>query len=66
MTKRDTMQAIKALGLTVRHDGNEYRVNYPKLAGMSHDREATAYYTDDAADALDTAKAMALVNVDDR
>jgi hypothetical protein len=73
MNIRETTKAIKALGLTVsRTDGEwpsqrswrrrcqrQLGINYPKLPGVTHDREATAYYTEDNDDALGTAKAMA-------
>jgi hypothetical protein len=47
-----TKQAIRALGLTVYRVDGEWRVNY------QGGKEATAYYTDDAQDALDTTRAM--------
>jgi hypothetical protein len=59
MNSSETMKAIKALGLTVARTDGEWRINYTKLPGMTHDREATAYYTEDNDDALGTAKAMA-------
>ena len=47
--------ALRALGLTVTYNGRwqEYRVNF--LCGA----EATAYYTDDKLDALETGRDMA-------
>jgi hypothetical protein len=59
MNQNQTRAVIRALGLSaVRIDG-EWRINYLAQPGASHDREATAYYTGDNADALATAKAMA-------
>jgi hypothetical protein len=53
MTQHETMQAIRKLGLTCgRTAYGEYRVNLRLADGGS---EATAYYTDDAEDALATA-----------
>ncbi len=52
MNIKQTIQTIRDLGLTCRcHDG-EWRINF--FGG----NEDTAYYTDDAEDAVDTAKAM--------
>jgi hypothetical protein len=47
--------ALAMRGITLRKTGlgNEIRVNY------ANGREATAYYTDDAQDALDTGLSMA-------
>jgi hypothetical protein len=57
---RETIKQIRSLGLTcVCDDEGEFRVNFPKRKGMTHDREATAYYTSDAHDAFETAKVMA-------
>ena len=52
-----TLQAIRALGCTAsyRNEGKEYRVNLPSPKGT----EATAYYTNDADDAIATARHMA-------
>lgn len=59
MNVKQTQAAIRALGLSaVRIDG-EWRINFPALPGASHDREATAYYTEDNDDALGTARYMA-------
>lgn len=53
MTQRQTMDAIRALGLSVRRtEHGEYRVNFKSGT------EGTAYYTTDAEDALGTARAM--------
>lgn len=52
MSVARTLHLIRSLGLSVRHRDGEYRVNFP------HGTEATAYYTPDPADALDTANAM--------
>lgn len=58
MNAKQTQRAIRALGLScVRIDG-EWRINYPALPGASHDREDTAYYTEDNRDALATAQHM--------
>jgi hypothetical protein len=55
--KRTTKKAVRAyvrsLGLTVTWKGNEFRVNYPG----AHD--GTAYYSDNAEDAIQTAQLMA-------
>lgn len=53
MTQRNTIQKIRALGMSCRVQDGEYCVNYPRGA------ESTAYYTDDAQDAYETAKVMA-------
>jgi hypothetical protein len=53
MNVKQTKQAIKALGMTAVHVEGEWRINYPNGS------EATAYYTDDNADALATATDMA-------
>lgn len=51
MTQKATIKAIRALGLTcTRTAYGEYRINLRKGT------EATAYYTDDADDALATAR----------
>ena len=46
-------QDLRALGLSLTHNYNEYRVNF--IGG----KEATAYYTDDLLDAVGTGKHMA-------
>lgn len=54
-TKKQFFEAIKGLGnITARYDSDlkEYRVN------LRGGKEATAYYTDNRDDALDTARAM--------
>jgi hypothetical protein len=51
-TVRETVAAIRATGATVSCRGGEWRVNVPDGT------EATAYYTDDAEDALGTARVM--------
>jgi hypothetical protein len=48
---------LSAIGLTIRHDDGEYRVN------KKNGREATAYYTNDLEDALNTGRAMAAKGV---
>lgn len=51
-TVKGTLAAIRAIGCTASHRDGEYRVN---LRGST---EATASYTDDAADAIGTAQVM--------
>jgi hypothetical protein len=64
MTKTQAIQAIRALGMAVRPTGfgSELRVSY-KMPDLSEDSrlraEASAYYTDDPQDAVDTATRMA-------
>ncbi len=53
LTIADARKICLVLGLTLRHDNGEYRVNFK--GGI----EATAYYTNDLADAVDTARKMA-------
>lgn len=52
LTQKAMMAAIRELGMTVSVRDGEIRVNHK---GYS---EATAYYTDDRQDAVDTARAM--------
>jgi hypothetical protein len=49
---KDTIMAIRALGMSVRYDDGEWRINY------RGGDEATAYYTTDSQDAIDTAMRM--------
>jgi hypothetical protein len=60
VTQRETLDAIRALGLKARfdHANREWRV-WPSIEGFPDAEEAAAYYTDDAEDALYTAQAMA-------
>lgn len=61
MTRKDTLDAIKALGMSARYstEWGEYRVTLRAEDEPSRERrEAMAYYTDDAKDALGTARAM--------
>lgn len=55
-----TLKAARVLcgeaGCTIRHRDGEYRVNF------KGGREATAYYTNDIVDAVDTARAMSAGN----
>jgi hypothetical protein len=51
-TVAETLAAIRATGATARRREGEWRVNLPDGS------EATAYYTDDADDAVQTARAM--------
>jgi hypothetical protein len=55
MTIKEAKARIRPLGLVLRNDieAGEYRVNY------RGGREATAYYTNDLDDAVNTAQAMA-------
>lgn len=52
MTVKQTIAACRSMGMSCRYSDGEYRVNYPKGA------ESTAYYTDDASDAIGTARQM--------
>lgn len=52
LTIKELREALKTLGCTLQIRDGEYRVN---IKGGS---EATAYYTDDREDALDTARFM--------
>jgi hypothetical protein len=55
MSIKQTIWAIHALGLTcIRTHYGEYRVNFPAPQGT----EGTAFYTEDADDALATARVM--------
>jgi hypothetical protein len=58
-TKRETLDAIRAAGMRGRWIAatDEFRVGYPPESGL--DTEANAYYTDDAQDAINTARIMA-------
>lgn len=57
MTIKQTIAAIKAIpGMTARCVDGEYRVTFTE--GSNATREAMAYYTDDAQDAIGTARAM--------
>lgn len=61
MTQKQTLAAIKAAGMTARYsaDWREWRVTFTAADMPSAERrEAVSYYTDDAQDALDTARAM--------
>jgi hypothetical protein len=61
MTRKETLAAIKALGLAGRYSAEygEYRVTYsPADVASAERREALASYTPDSADALGTARAM--------
>lgn len=53
MNRSQAINAIRAMGMSVKVVDDEFRVNYPKGA------ESTAYYTDDPEDAVGTAKVMA-------
>ena len=66
MTIKETLAAIKAAGMagTFDRETREYRVTYPKGEGLSAKRlEAVASYSDDAADAIATAKRMRAYHV---
>jgi hypothetical protein len=58
MTQRDTIQTIKAMGMTCRYDRvwQVYIVNY-RLGDIRRTADSS-YDTNDKDDALDTAKAM--------
>lgn len=51
-TFKQAREIIRGLGLTVTKRDGEFRVNYP------NGKEETAYYTTDAEDAINTARAM--------
>ena len=55
MNTSQVLTAVRAMGMTCRYDNGEYRVNIPTAWGGS---EATAYYTNDADDAIGTARIM--------
>ena len=64
-TQAQAKAAIKALGMSVTVTDGEYRVTFPasRYTGLDKrtvesNREASAYYTDDADDAIGTAQAM--------
>ena len=60
MTITQALQTIRQMGLSARYRDNEFRVTIkgftPKI------QEAIAYYTNDAQDAIDTAKCIAKEN----
>jgi hypothetical protein len=53
LTLKAATEELKACGMLIASQPGEYRVNY------RGGREATAYFTDDLADALSTGKIMA-------
>ena len=58
MTQKAVIAAVRAMGLSCgRTDHGDYRINLLKREGGNED---TAYYTDDAEDAVATAQAMAM------
>lgn len=59
MTKRDVCQVIKAMGLTAKYSSEwqEFIINYRQ--DDSRRSEDSSYHTDDADDAIGTAKIMA-------
>jgi hypothetical protein len=59
MTIKQAMTEVRQLGLVLRRDAalNEFRVSMPAAPGR--DTEPSAYYTDDLADAVITARYMA-------
>lgn len=65
MTQREVIKAVHDLGMSCRVCEGEFRIApslYTITGSKSEQREAQeaiAYYTTDAQDALDTAKAMA-------
>lgn len=52
MTLKQAKEKLAAFGMSLRHRDGEYRVNF------RNGSEATAYYTDDREDAVDTAMHM--------
>lgn len=60
MRKSDVIAAVKAAGMHARwdRDAGEWRVTLPYGEASDERRKAIAYYTDDADDAIATAKAM--------
>lgn len=62
MTIQSTLAEIKALSMHAKRDSDtgEYRVTYPYGELPDSVREDCAYYTNDAQDAVDTARAMRL------
>jgi hypothetical protein len=54
MKQKDVFAELKKLGLTVRKSDGEFRVAYP-----GPNSEASAYYTEDLLDLLNTGLAMA-------
>lgn len=58
LTQANVSTTLRNLGIVIRKRDGEYRVNFK---GGS---EATAYYTDDIQDALDTGKMMAQLRKD--
>lgn len=61
MTQKETLAAIRAAGMAARYSAEfgEWRVTFTADDMPSAERrEAVASYTDDAQDALDTARAM--------
>jgi hypothetical protein len=57
MTDRELFTQVRALKLCIRKRDGEYRIAAPH--GSDEWREATAYYTCDRDDALQTARFMA-------
>lgn len=53
MTLKQAKKTLKAIGITIRKNDGEYRVN------IINGTEATACYTNDIEDAIGTGKAMA-------
>jgi hypothetical protein len=61
MTVLETIRAIKAAGMSCRFNDGEIRVTFPaSVMPDAQRREDVAYYTTDRADAVDTARSMAL------
>lgn len=61
LRKKEAQAICRALGCSLRYTDGEYRVAY--MAGTMHagkvlNTEASAYYTEDLADACNTANAM--------
>lgn len=61
MRRRDVLKAIQDAGMFAKFDAAtaEYRVTFPSsVMPNAAKREASAYYTSDAIDAIATARAM--------
>lgn len=54
ITDRDARRVLRNFGMTLSKRDNEYRVNFLGA------REASAYYTNDVSDALNTGTLMAM------
>lgn len=52
ITQKQAIHHIRSMGASIKISEGEYRINIPK------GNEATAYYTDDPEDAINTARHM--------